>query len=77
MALFARDCDLLIHDAQYTTEDYMCSYAPKQGFGHSTYEMAIETYNLAKAKFQDYRYDTSKKHALEKNQVKEMLFIFL
>lgn len=32
-----------------------------------------DTYNLAKAKFQDYRYDNSKKHALEKNQVKEML----
>lgn len=39
---FARNCDLLIHDAQYTTEDYLSLYTPKQGFGHSTYEMAID-----------------------------------
>lgn len=39
---FARNCNLLIHDAQYTTEDYMDSFAPKQGYGHSTFEMAVE-----------------------------------
>ena len=39
---FARNCNLLIHDAQYTTEDYLSLYTPKQGFGHSTYEMAID-----------------------------------
>ena len=39
---FARNCNLLIHDAQYTTEDYLSLYTPKQGFGHSTYEMALE-----------------------------------
>ncbi len=33
---FAKDADLLVHDAHYTPEEY-----PKfQGFGHSTYEMA-------------------------------------
>ena len=35
---FARDSDLLIHDAQYTQEEYV--QAPKQGWGHSTPEMA-------------------------------------
>ncbi len=39
---FARNCNILIHDAQYTTEDYMDSFAPKQGYGHSTFEMAVE-----------------------------------
>ena len=39
---FARNCNLLIHDSQYTTEDYLSLYAPKQGFGHSTFEMALE-----------------------------------
>jgi len=42
---FARNCDLLIHDAQYTTEDYLSLYTPKQGFGHSTYEMALDAKN--------------------------------
>lgn len=42
---FARNCNLLIHDAQYTTEDYLSLYTPKQGFGHSTYEMAIDAKN--------------------------------
>lgn len=40
---FAKGCDLLIHDAQYTTEDYLNSYSPKQGYGHSTFDMAVET----------------------------------
>lgn len=42
LAKFARDCNLLIHDAQYTTEDYLDTFAPKQGYGHSTYEMASD-----------------------------------
>lgn len=46
---FARGCNLLIHDAQYTTEDYLNSYLPKQGYGHSTYDMAIECQNQVKA----------------------------
>ena len=50
LAMFAKDCDLLIHDAQYTTEDYMSSYAPKQGFGHSTFDMALEAKQQANAK---------------------------
>ncbi len=42
MIKFARNCNLLIHDSQYTTEDYLSLYTPKQGFGHSTYEMALD-----------------------------------
>lgn len=41
--LFAKDADLLIHDAQYTTEDYLSIVSPKQGYGHSTFEMALQT----------------------------------
>ena len=47
---FARNCNLLIHDSQYTTEDYMNTHSPKQGYGHSTYDMAIETMKQANAK---------------------------
>lgn len=50
LAFFARKTDLLIHDSQYTVEDYMSPIAPKQGFGHSTFEMAIETAQAAQAK---------------------------
>ena len=41
---FARDTDLLIHDAMYTMEDYVGNEesGTRQGFGHSTPEMAIE-----------------------------------
>ena len=39
---FARGCNLLIHDAQYTTEDYQNPISPKQGYGHSTFDMAVE-----------------------------------
>ncbi len=41
---FVEGADLLIHDAQYTTPDYQ---QQKQGFGHSTVEMAIETAQIA------------------------------
>lgn len=43
---FARDADVLIHDAQYTDEHYL-GLAPglsvTQGFGHSTVSMACQT----------------------------------
>ena len=45
LANFARGCNLLIHDSQYTTEDYLNSFVPKQGYGHSTFNMAIECKN--------------------------------
>lgn len=47
LAFFARNANLLIHDSQYTGEDYMSPIAPKQGFGHSTFEMAIENAKTA------------------------------
>ncbi len=50
LSLFARDCDLLIHDAQYTTDDYLNSFSPKQGYGHSTFEMALEAQKQSGAK---------------------------
>lgn len=49
LAGFARGCNLLIHDAQYTTEDYLNAFVPKQGYGHSTYDMAIECQNQVNA----------------------------
>lgn len=50
LSIFARNCDLLIHDAQYTTDDYLNSYSPKQGYGHSTFEMAIDAQKQSGAK---------------------------
>lgn len=47
---FAKNCDILVHDAQYTDEDYLSSIHPKQGFGHSTFKMAIEALILSNAK---------------------------
>jgi len=47
---FARNCDVLIHDAQYTTEDYLNKFVPKQGYGHSTFDMAVDCAKQAGAK---------------------------
>lgn len=47
---FAEGADLLIHDAQYTTEEYLTGDVPKQGWGHSTPEMATAVAQAAKAK---------------------------
>lgn len=41
---FAQGTDLLIHDAQYSEEDYLAS---KRGFGHSTAHMATEVARAA------------------------------
>ncbi len=46
---FARNCSVLIHDAQYTTEDYLNQFAPKQGYGHSTFDGALEVKRQANA----------------------------
>ena len=67
---FAHKCDMLIHDAQYTYQDYINPIQPRQGFGHSTFEMAIETAISAKAKklfffHYDPEYDDSKLKMLE------------
>ena len=67
---FAHNCDCLIHDAQYTYQDYINPIQPKQGYGHSTFEMAIETAMLSKAKklfffHYDPDYDDNKLEMLE------------
>lgn len=67
---FAYNCDCLIHDAQYTYQDYINPIQPKQGYGHSTFEMAIETAHMAKANklfffHYDPDYDDNKLSMLE------------
>lgn len=47
---FAKNCDLLIHDTQYTQDDYLDFNLPKQGYGHSTFDMAIEAMKQTCAK---------------------------
>jgi len=47
LAAFANQTDLLIHDAQYTQEDYLNG---KQGWGHSTPEMACEVARMSNAR---------------------------
>jgi ribonuclease BN (tRNA processing enzyme) len=44
---FAQAADLMIHDAQYTDALYLHAATPRQGWGHSTWRMAIETANAA------------------------------
>jgi phosphoribosyl 1,2-cyclic phosphodiesterase len=43
---FSRDADLLIHDAQYTSEEL----PQRKGWGHSTWEQAVEVAEQAGAK---------------------------
>lgn len=45
----AHQTDLLIHDAQYDNEQYI-QPPTKQGYGHSTLEMAVEVAQKAEAK---------------------------
>jgi phosphoribosyl 1,2-cyclic phosphodiesterase len=47
---FAQNADLLIHDAQYRHEDYVDLNNPKQGWGHSTPEMACAVAREANVK---------------------------
>ena len=47
---FANGADILIHDAQYRAEDYILPSKPKQGWGHSTPDMAIAVAQAAKVK---------------------------
>jgi len=37
---FSKGADVMIHDTQYTREEYESDKMIVQGFGHSTYEMA-------------------------------------
>jgi len=60
LAMFARNCDLLVHDSQYITEDYLNAYYPKQGYGHSTFDMALDCKKQAGAKMLAfYHFDPS------------------
>jgi phosphoribosyl 1,2-cyclic phosphodiesterase len=48
---FARDADVLIIDAMYTEDEYRGRQgAAKIGWGHSTWESAVETANASKVK---------------------------
>ena len=60
LEMFAKNADLLIHDSQYTTEDYLSPVSPKQGFGHSTFEMAYNVgINSKVKKLAFFHYDPS------------------
>ncbi len=50
LEIFAKDADLLIHDSQYTKEDYLSEVNTKQGYGHSTFDMAYDIAISANAK---------------------------
>jgi ribonuclease BN (tRNA processing enzyme) len=47
---FAQDADVLIHDAQYRVEDYANPRKPRQGWGHSTPEMACAVARASNAR---------------------------
>ncbi|GEM_PF-244629 len=47
---FAKDTSVLIHDAQYNNEEYADPTFPKQRYGHSTYDQAVEVALKARAK---------------------------
>jgi len=47
---FARDADLLIHDAQFTEGEYLDVANPRQGWGHSTPQMAATVASAAKVR---------------------------
>lgn len=46
---FAHGASLLIHDAQYTESEYSNQGMPKQGWGHSTWQMAVGVAQAANA----------------------------
>lgn len=79
---FAKNCDLLIHDAQYTTEDYLNPNSPKQGYGHSTFDMAVEAMKQACAKnlvFSHYdpSYDDAKLNRIQERYVTDFKNVYL
>jgi phosphoribosyl 1,2-cyclic phosphodiesterase len=47
---FSKGADVMIHDTQYTEEEYANDKFPVQGFGHSTYAMAVENAKKAGVK---------------------------
>ena len=82
LSVFARECDLLIHDSQYTTEDYLNSFSPKQGYGHSTFDMALDSMKQAGAKklafyHFDPEYNDEKLHQISHHyqQISDKVFV--
>ncbi len=80
LASFARGCNLLIHDAQYTMEDYLDTYSPKQGYGHSTFDMAVEAKNQAGAEklvffHFDPNYDDNKLNSIKEHYKDDSLIL--
>ncbi len=72
LADFARGADLLIHDAQYSPEQYHCPDDPTCGFGHSTWEMACDQARRSAAKslvlfHHDPHHDDDDLEAIEKS----------
>ncbi len=69
---FSKDCDILIHDVQFTAQDYRGETGPtKQGYGHSTPEMAIDIVKKSNAKklvlfHHDPEHSDSKVKSIEK-----------
>lgn len=47
---FARDADVLIHDAMYTNNRYLSMPSSTQGYGHSTVEIAAQVARRANVK---------------------------
>ena len=47
---FARGCDLLVHDAEYQENEYADQALIRQGWGHSTWRMAVEVAQAAGVK---------------------------
>ena len=47
---FVHGADLLIHDAEYTEQDYIGAPSPRQGWGHSTWRMAVAVGEKANVK---------------------------
>lgn len=76
LAAFARNTDLLIHDAQYVTDEYASLITPKQGFGHSTPEIAVDAARSSNAKnlvlyHIDPAYEDSLVELIEENTKKQ------
>ncbi len=47
---FAREADLLVHDAEYDEHEYAATSLVRQGWGHSTWRMAVEVALQAQVK---------------------------
>jgi hypothetical protein len=48
---FAQNADVMIHDTMYTEDEYLCATNPVQGFGHSTFAMAVENAEKSHVKY--------------------------